>query len=694
MGRASSGQAGRWLGAGFILFVLLISALSGNGSRVVATPTLNVAAPTGAGTHALSAVHPAASTDNNEYCSKINATICVAVYNGSPDIVPNPGNLVSSVMPNATDSVNLWIKSRFPLTWINAALSGVYAPIRINVSGVLWNGNLWMNPYDGTVWHADGGSGGASSQPYYTPAPLNTVNNKTYPYWYSVTIANHSENGGPNFFAGEFVTWWIYILSNNSCSTPSCYTHTQSPTFHYRIAGAWAYSPYAGAGEYGGADAWDQDLYEHQTPLAPNWNDSVIVSIMTTEADILNRTTIGAAWLTVGAITPAGFVLPNLTLTFPVTLQGGSVGAVQTTVTIPNAYSAVPGTIVSYSITAYDSAKGETDQIVTSAFTFTVGGNGTFLSGLFEDDLSLVATPSTAIVDWNATPRGGAPPPSIPEGTNVSLVLSSLDTSTAILTSEVQYSFSFPGLTGASSGTVLLSRINSTTEQGQIPALPLGAWVNFTVYAWDYVNNLEISKTYTYSTTTFANAVTTVAPNLAFFNVYVYDNGTHEWVTGAQVTVSGSNGFIDSVSTTTYGVTYPNTTGHPYVPLLLPANVTYNITVRDPSFQPVGAVAGNPVSVFFLAAPESGIAKNPSGTEAPIAVASTYTVIESGLGIYFWLNATPPGPAYSHPAQLDGSLAIAPLATLLVTCLAGLGFLLWWRQIRAKRREQEKRITL
>ena len=84
----------------------------------------------------------------------------------------------------------------------------------------------------------------------------------------------------------------MYIVSYNTHH--ATYTGTQvGPTFTYRIAGAWPFSPWPEAVQYGGANASTSDLILHQSPLVPNWNDSIAVTIQLTAAAVTNRTLIG-----------------------------------------------------------------------------------------------------------------------------------------------------------------------------------------------------------------------------------------------------------------------------------------------------------------------------------------------------------------------------------------------------------------
>src|SRR5262249_47750358 len=160
------------------------------------------------------------------------------------------------------------------------------------------------------------------------------------------------------------------------------------------------------------------------------------------------------------------------------------------------------------------------------------GGNGTFLSGVFIDDVELDTSPTSVA----AEPQGFA---MLLPGQPLNLTLLSRNPGTAISAAEVVYTVSYPLL----HETVVLRspfvRESSTRFVGQVPGLPLASFVNFTVAAWDFTERLEISPGYGYYTPDLETDIPEIPTNASFFYVYVYDNGTHTWVTGAQVQITG-----------------------------------------------------------------------------------------------------------------------------------------------------------
>jgi hypothetical protein len=70
-----------------------------------------------------------------------------------------------------------------------------------------------------------------------------------------------------------------------------------------------------------------------------------------------------------------------------------------------------------------------------------------------------------------------------------------------------------------------------------------------------------------------------------------------------------------------------------------------------------------------------------------------YQVVQEANAIVFWLNTTPTHTPAS-PAVSNGAVPIAGVLGLLGTAAVAAPLALWWRQIRARRKEEEKRVTL
>jgi hypothetical protein len=644
-----------------------------------ASPAVSPVTPAAAPAPRPASPRPADPTDSF-LCRSLNQDVCVSAQNGSPDVVPSVGNTTSSTLPSANQSIFFWIKSKIPIYPLGSnppTGESNLTPIRINVTGVLWNGDPYMTRYDETVWHAN------PNQPYFTAAPNGYVNNKTYKYWYQVSIRNFSAGGAANFFPGEYVSWWIYIVYK----TPKAIDHLTSPTFYYRIGGAWAFSPYKGAVQYGGPNASSLDLAIRQTPLVPNWNDTVRLSLQATDPDILNNCSIGSAVVHVSAGLPNGAVLPNATIDFATTSSGSVPGikGYYTTASIPAFYQQVPGTTVSYWITAFDAVGSHytPDQIVTTVFSYIVGGNGTFISGNFANDIAVTTSP----VAINASQFPG---PSLYPDTNVTVTLTSRNPSTALQTAEVDYLASVPALHELTPGQAFFGRVNSTTLTLQLPPVPVGGFFNFTVLVWDYQGSIETSAQYAYSVVPFARLVPTIPSQLGFLWVYVFDNGTHRWVDGASVSITSASGFVNTTTRSQFGVAYPNQTGKPFVPLLLTANESYNVLVNDPRFFPASQATSESVHAFVTL-------RNPSTFFGTLVQATDYTVLVSGGGgatsLYFFLNTTGPGPSFAAGPPIEPTL-IGPIVGLALAVGVLLILVPWWRQISARRKEQERRVTL
>jgi hypothetical protein len=664
-----AGRLGPWLA---VVIVVLLLGSSAGASASARAPSGPDVAGVSATISAAPSVHPAAPAPAvapavDPPCFSLNTTVCISMANTSePNIVPPAGSHTSPAQPSSNVTLSLFIKSRYSLVWNGAHFSGAQSPIALNATGVLWNGDPYWNSTDGTIWHPTGSN-------WWSVGPVGT--NTSYPYWYGVNFSARGTSGVPNFFPGMTLTWWVYFVENNS----GTYSHWSSVSFTFTYGGAWPYSPDPGTQQYAGPAAASEDLSVAQNPLVPNFNDSVNVTISTTSADVVTGATIGGAYLDLTETAPDGTLLARSTLSFPV-LVHGTVGQVQSAVRIPPTLAQDPGVLVQYTITAWDTNTYGPDQIETQSFNYTVNGNGTFASHIFGDDLALSTSPV-------GPGLGGTPPPTVPAGQAVQLLLASRDAGTAIFAAEVVYTFDYPAVNESVTGTIPFDRANSTHFAGTLPPMPLGAIVTFQVYAWDFAQDRDVSPTYKYVTPSLAALTPSVPTNSTFFLVYVYDNGTHTWVTGASVQVASASGYVHTYATSFDGVAYPNASGEAFVPLLLPAGEGYVITVDDPSYYPADASASKTVSVS-LTAPHN------LSQQGVLKVGPDYEVAESGNAVYFWLNESGPGVTYSAPVTANGLGILAAAVGLVAIALAVIPLLMWWSRIRARRLAQEKRITL
>lgn len=623
------------------------------------------------------AEHPAAVAPADVPCYSLNGTICVSVENSTfPNIIPAPGSHVSSVEPLPNTTINLWVRSQTNLVWsARAPTSGKYSPLALNATGVLWNGDPFYAKGDATMWNPPGNV-------WWNYGPVGV--NKTYPYYYGLSFPARSPTGGPNFFAGMTLHWWIYFVQNTS----GVYSHwsTESLNFTFTFGGAWPASPYPGSHNFAGAAAATEDLEVVRIPSSPNFNDTVNLTVSTTPLDLPSSATIGGAYVDLTESAPDGAILNATTLTFPVTPQG-NVGAIASTIVLPASWARSPGALVTYRISAWDMsawAVGQVgpDLVTTQPYNYTVHGNGTFATGLFSDDLAFTTNPV-------GPGLGGGTLPTVPAGAAVHLDLASRNPTTAIEAGEILLSLTDAGINATVSEQITLHRVNSTDFVGAIPPLPLGSDVSFEVVAWDFSQNRELSGQYQYVTPTLSQLLPTIPPTSTFFVVYVYDNGTGQWVSGADVSVLEveSSGYVVTHARTFGGVAYPNATGAPFVPLLLSAGATFRIYVNDSSFLPAGQVTA-PSVVVTLVLPHA-----PSGTGVLVA-APNYVVAQAGPSIYFWLNQSVPAVAYATPEGLTGAALVGAALGLGALTLAGVPLFLWWARIRARRAEQERRVTL
>ncbi len=614
-----------------------------------------------------SSASPAAVFNPN--CAPIVPGVCVSVQSATePDIVPPSGTFTSTVEPSANQSLPLVIKSEAPLNGSGtaSARSGPDAPVILNVTANLWNGAPYYSLLDGSVFHSatalwwDGP---------VTPNPANT----TYPWWYVVNLSALSPSGQPEFFPGMSVSWSIeitYNVSGNFIHEGSPQSNPPGPLFHFTYKGAWAFSPDAGAGQYDGAAAFDQDLTTTRVPAAPNWNDSVTLTLNSTPASLGQGAGIGQAYIDLTETAANGTPLGSTTFAYGNTSTAGT-QIPKVRFTIPSTYAQQAGASVRYEIHASD-AWG--DWIASGFKTYTVGGNGSFVVGQFGDDLALSTNPAVT------TPVAPLAP-----GTPVALSLTSQNSGTAIASATVFYTVDLPLLNEVSSSSIRFGRINSTAFEAAIPGLPVGAGVNFTVEAWDFNSVGEISPNFNYSVATVATLLPSIATNGTFFYVGVRNAGSDAWINGATVSIVGPGGYFKSVGPTYQGLAYPNETAAPFTPIVVPAGQTYLINVSDPGVRADGTALEGGVQVNLSAT-------HAMGAHSVLVVGNGFTVYQDGNLVVFWFNSTAPAPSASSPDStpvLIGSVLGLAAAALIVFPLMG-----WWGRIQKRREEETKRVTL
>ena len=667
-----------------LAFVTLLLVASPLGAGTTSSPAALPRAGTPSAVHALAAAAPAVKAAapvpgatqplvNGTFqppCAKIDTTVCVSILNYTEtNIIPPSGSYSSTQEPNASTDLILAVKSHTRLDWPNAPHSGPTSPVALNVTANLWNGDPYYSTNDGTIWHSNSPTVWWSALPFVS-------SNLTYPWWYTVTLSAHGSSGAPNFFPGMSVTWWIYLTYNVSQNASNPYSHPKPIFFHFTYSGAWPFSPYPGAGQYVGSSATFEDVNLTVTPRTPNFNDSVTLVLNTTQADVLSNATIGPnSYVDVSEVSPNGSLLTTATFPFPVNVQGGF-GAVSSRVVIPAAYAQIAGATVTYVLSVRDVGN---DLLVTPPASYIVGGNGSFLSGIFPDDLELLTNPASLSAEAVGTVL-------LNPGSPVNLTVLSRNPGTSISAAEVVYTLSYPLLHETLTQTSPFTRITSTDFVGSIPGLPIGSFVNFTVYAWDFSERLEISPEFGYYTPDLSTQIPVIPGNASFFYVFVYDNGSSHWVSGAKVQIQGFGGVYNSLANTTAGVAYPNQTTLPFTPLLLVANSSYRVTVTDPFFVPSPGSPGPAVNVSVLAL-------HIMSARQTLSAGPDYTVVQEGSAVVFWLNATAPPPAVS-PSNGGGNIPLSGILGIVAAAVLMVPLVLWFRQIRARRKAEERRVTL
>lgn len=640
-----------------LLAIMIVSSVPPAGATPAPPPTPSAAASPSVG--------PAAAF--NPVCAPIVPGVCVSVQSATePAIVPAPGSYTSSVEPSANQSLPLVIKSESPLNGSSSASprSGPDAPVILNATGVLWDGTPYYSLYDGTVFH--------SETSLWWDGPLSTTNT-TYPWWYSVNMSATTPTGQPAFFPGMSVSWSIeitYNVSGTFVHEGSPESNPAGPLFHFMYKAAWPYSPEAGAAQYDGAAAYDQDLTTTRVPSQPNWNDSVTLTLNCTPDDTASSAGIGQAYVDLSETAANGTPLGYRTLEYGnASTAGTQIPKVR--FTIPASYAQQAGATVRYEIHVSD-AWG--DWIDSGPRNYTVGGNGSFVVGQFGDDLALTSTPSVTL-----------PTAPIAPGTPVALSLQSQNSGTAIASATVFYTVDLPQLNEVTASSVRLSRINSTSFDGALPGLPIGAGVNFTVEAWDFESVGEISPNFNYSVAPLSAVLPSIAQNGSFFYVAVRNAGSDSWVSGATVRVVGPGGYFRSVGPTYAGLAYPNGTAEQFSPIVVPAGQTYVINVTDSADPSGGSVLSGGVQVNLSAT-------HAMGAHAVLLTGPRFSVYQDGDLIVFWLNSTAPAPSASSPDStpvLVGSVVGLAAVVLVLFPLMG-----WWRRIQKRREDETKRVTL
>jgi hypothetical protein len=635
---------------------------------------------------ASASAQPSVGSSFNPRCFGITKSTCVRVCTSStPDIIPTGVNHTSNVQPLYSQNIYLCVYSERNLIWATTGVptDGPHAPVTLNVTGVLWNGDPYTCSCQGlnSVYHSD-------SNTWYTVDNGLSGTNATYPYVYDVTVWNRSNgsSGVQNFFPGETVSWWIQIVNYTNISG---YTENRSVTLSYRVAGAWAFSPHIGAGQYAGPNASTGDLRVSHSPLAPNWNDTVNVSVSVTPEDVTNRTAIGMATLVielyqgssrVGNETQRGFPIGSFLNSTGILIKGNDTA----NTTIPSSFTQVAGDTIVFWIVAQDNAAGQNDTIILPAQSIPVNGNGSFSSGVFTDDVNVISHPAEVANPLVNVTTLQIIPAIIGPGENVSLTVQSRSPTTSLFSVLVVYTLTYAPLSEVASAVVSLSRINSTSFHGQIPGMPVDSTVNFTVLAFDYTHRLDESSIYSYSTPSLTNYVAVIPANDTFFYVYVYNNGSSSYVNGATVQVRGPTPAFNTVSITRFGIAYPNATGNNFIPLLLEANATYNVTVTAP----IITSSAQRISVLV-----DGL--NQMTIHGTLARGEGYYVVQEGDSIYFWLNGTVPSTVFSPPAgSAGGGVQLAAFLALIAAAVMAFVMYRWFNQIQKRRKAEERRVTL
>jgi hypothetical protein len=600
-------------------------------------------------------------------CYALTPTICVAMTNSTAaSIIPSAGSFTASTEPPADQSIVLVVKSREALNSPNSPTAGPDALLQLNVTGTLWNGDPYYSVYSANVWHANN----ATTDWWCAPGTGCFASNGSYPYWYYVEFAASGGPGaGPNFAPGMHVVWWIAFHTTNGTAVRSW----TSPEFSFTFAGAWPFSPYPGAIQYAGPGAVAQDVVASIRPAAPNWNDPVTATLSTTAADgpPVNAT-FGSAYWVVEESTPRGIPIATTTIAFSPAAAAGPGNGSSVSATLPSGWAQVSGARVAYWFVIYD---GAGDSLRSPSANYTVGGNGSFATGIFGDDLSLRLTPSTVANETNAP---------VPLGGVVGVQLASRNASVALLAAEVRFSFSDPAIGETVNSTIPLLREFSTRFAGTLPALPLGAVASFTVVAWDFSERAESSPTYSYRAPTLSEAVPQIPGNGTFFFVYVYDNGSHDWVSNATVEIHGASNFLGIETSTIDGIAYPNVSGVPLVPVVLPANATYRISVLDPAWSAAAAPANRTVTIALPVGTSLG-------ARGPVYVGPDATVLVEADAVLFYLNATP-APAPGSPAAPAATAELPGLVALLGGAVAIVPLVLWWRRVEARRASEREKV--
>jgi len=677
-------------------------------------------------------------------CWALNDTICIAANTsgGNPNVVPNSPYTNASYRqyPSQGQSIYFDIYSEKDLqamwggTSSVAKYTGLTSYIYLSVTDVEWNGIPWFWVGDSTVWHANAGSqwaptayskiGETVKQMLWTsnpnnppPTALGCVNvtagdpavcSMYAHYLYTLTITA-SVGDSPNFPAGSYVQWNATSVRIGGTNGQYVYSNSTSKMFggmfSYYVKGAWYWSD---AGTTGGCTPGQ--LYQSCYPNAPsaascplNGNtysatafgcnlrilinpqgsvgigDNVIVTLQTNMSwQMYTGAEIKGATLNLLAYYPNGTFWRTWAVGFTPTPYGYPTQ--NATATIPKQFfQSAYGSVV-WNITAYD----QNDYTLTSQnYNEVTSQNGVFF-GNFSMNLNLTtAPPIIGMEGFNGTlPWSGLlPSVALQEAVNVSI--SRIGPNTSIQAAELSLQVIFSG--GYSEPAV--NSMKCPTQAGcyfLIPALPAGANVTFFVKAWDMNDTTVVSHDYRYFIETI---VLSPNPQLGFFYVKVFDNGSGRYVTGAFVNITGEGGAITIKTMTEAGIAYPNVTGKQFTPEFLPDNTSYTVIVTWLGFQAADRPAGtHSLRITFM------LYHYMNATEVLLS-GTNYVVEEQGDVFMFSLNVPTPPPTFANTSPTFGEYLTGAVGLVVATAIVVPVYFMW-REMRKRAEEEEKRITL
>lgn len=304
-----------------------------------------------------------------------------------------------------------------------------------------------------------------------------------------------------------------------------------------------------------------------------------------------------------------------------------------------------PGTTVQFNVTVWLPWEGGAiDYVFSKVFTFNWSANGGWwnpTAGL-EGNLLFSTFPSLAGLGANPTLATGTP-------LNVSIH----EPLQNVTISSAQLLYRYSDSNGVTYGSLPLNTIDANTSYIEIPGLPPGGSVRFSVIAKDIYGNALSSGNYSYTESGAPSLA--LAPGYGVFYFEAIDVATGRLVPSLNFTVSNQSW---SETTVGYPFGFANAVVAGGRDALAVSFGTYTVTVR----------------AFGLSQSWTG------------SIASQTPIV-----VLFYLTSTPLSPTYGAPT---GALTISGAVGLIGAAITAVPIVNWFRERRRKAEAEQRRISL